>query len=114
MAITDVSACMAIDDRKFCEFFVPEWNDTVLLRSMTANERDLWEKKFTGNKIPDIVRAALVAKCFVDSNGTRLFSDEQASTLGEKSAAALDRLFDYCMKMNRFSKEDIEELTKKS
>ena len=112
--LTDQGSVMQLVDRQLREVFVEEWNDSVLLKPMQVNERDLWEKKFQGNKFPDVVRAALVAKCLVNQEGQRLFSDQEALLLGEKCAAAIDRLFEICMSMNRFTKADIEVLTKNS
>jgi len=67
-----------------------------------------------GNKSVDMVRAKLVAKCLCDEKGERLFAETDIPQLGEKSAAVLDRLFSECMKLNRFSKEDVDDLAKNS
>jgi hypothetical protein len=104
-----------VTDRRLKEIEIPEWGGSVCLRIMTCNEKDIWEHQFHGKKVtPTIIRAALVAKCLCDENGVRLYTDQQTDELGAKSCVVLDRLFDICMKSNRFSKEDVDELAKNS
>lgn len=104
-------AILSADDKKMVEYDVPEWGGNVKLRVMTGTERDRFESEFVnGNKSVDMVRAKLVAKCLCDDKGQRLFSEGEIPQLGEKSAAVLDRLFAECMKLNRFSKEDVDDL----
>jgi hypothetical protein len=108
-------AILKADDKKMVDFDVPEWGGAVKLRVMTGTERDRFESEFVnGNKSVDMVRAKLVAKCLCDEEGKRIFSEAEIPTLGEKSAAVLDRLFSECMKLNRFSKEDVDDLAKNS
>jgi len=109
------AAILAADDKKMVDFDVPEWGGAVKLRVMTGTERDRFEGEFVGgNKNVDMVRAKLVAKCLCDEEGNRLFTEQEIPSLGEKSAAVLDRLFSECMKLNRFSKSDVEDLAKNS
>jgi len=104
-------AILAADDKKMVDFEVPEWGGPVKLRVMTGTERDRFESEFVGgNKSVEMVRAKLVAKCLCDDRGQRLFAEKEIPELGEKSAAVLDRLFSECMKLNRFSKDDVENL----
>ena len=109
------AAILAADDKKMVDSEVPEWSGSVKLRVMTGTERDRFESEFVnGNKSVDMVRAKLVAKCLCDETGSRLFNETEIPQLGEKSAAVLDRLFSECMKLNRFSKEDVDDLAKNS
>jgi hypothetical protein len=113
--ILSKAAIIAADDKKMVDHDVPEWGGSVKLRVMTGTERDRFEAEFVnGNKSVDMVRAKLVAKCLCDEKGERLFTETEIPQLGEKSAAVLDRLFSECMKLNRFSKEDVDELAKNS
>lgn len=105
------AAILAADDKKMVDMEVPEWNGSVKIRVMSGTERDRFEAEFVGgNKSVDMVRAKLVAKCLCDEDGTRLFTEQEIPQLGEKSAAVLDKLFTACMKLNRFTKDDVEEL----
>jgi hypothetical protein len=105
------SAILAADDSKKIEVDVPEWGGSVFIKVMSGTERDRFESEFVGDKKNvDMVRAKLVSKCLCDEDGDRLFSEEEVPQLGEKSAAVLDRLFHVCMKHNRFTRDDVDEL----
>jgi hypothetical protein len=109
------AAILSANDKKMIEVQVPEWGGVVAIRVMTGTERDKFESEFVGgSKSVEMVRAKLVAKCLCDENGERLFSEADIPQLGEKSAAVLDRLFSECMKLNRFTKDDVEEMAKNS
>jgi hypothetical protein len=109
------SAILAANDKKTVDLDVPEWGGSVKLRVMTGTERDRFESEFVGgNKNVEMVRAKLVAKCLCDEDGERLFTEQEIPELGERSAAVLDRLFAECMKLNRFTKDDVDDLAKNS
>jgi len=97
---------------------VPEWGGTVRVRTLTGRERDLFEASLTtgeGKKRKvDLanIRAKLVAMCIVDETGAREFEDTEIAALGAKSAAALDRVFSACQRLNGLSSQDVEELEK--
>lgn len=111
MAFLSKAAILAAKDQKMVAVDVPEWGGTANIRVMTGTERDRFESEFVGgNKGVDMVRAKLVAKCLCDEDGNRLFTEQEIPALGEKSAAVLDKLFTQCMKLNRFTKEDVEDL----
>lgn len=111
MGVLSKAAILAADDKKTFTVDVPEWGGSVVIRVMSGTERDRFESEFVGgNKNVEMVRAKLVAKCLCDEEGNRLFNEQEIPALGEKSAAVLDRLFTACMKHNRFTKDDVEEL----
>jgi hypothetical protein len=107
-------AILGADDLPKEKVEVPEWGGEVYVRTMTGAERDAFEKQWAGGKVPDNVRAGLVAKTVVDESGTRLFKDSDVTNLGAKSALVLDRLFDVAQKLNGLSKRDVEVLEKNS
>lgn len=96
---------------------VPEWGDFVYVRKMNGMERDRWEltaskaleKPSTAN-----IRASLCAMTICDDKGKRLFTDNQISNLGAKSATALDRVFSASKDLNKLSDDDLDELEKNS
>jgi hypothetical protein len=111
MSALSKAAILAAQDKKMIDVEVPEWNGSVKIRVMTGTERDRFEAEFVnGNKSVEMVRAKLVAKCLCDEEGNRLFTEAEIPALGEKSAAVLDKLFTICMKHNRFTKDDVEEM----
>lgn len=90
---------------------------TVRLRTIQADERDIFESRcFLSSERdePFGMRANLVAKCLVDADGARLFSETEIHLLGAKSGAALDELFHVCKKLNAMNIGQMEELAKKS
>jgi len=104
---------LAANDKRLIEVDMTDvgWGGSVFVRIMSGTERDRFEGEFVnGNRAVDMVRAKLVAKCLCDEKGERLFTEQEIPALGEKSAAALDKLFTMCMKHNKFTKDDVEEL----
>lgn len=116
-------AILTASDIQTEEVAVPEWGGTVRVRGMTGAQRDAYEdaslsmpdkKKQTRAFIYKDARARLVAWSVVDENGKRVFSDADIPRLSEKSAAALQRIFNVAMRLSGISEEDIEELIKNS
>jgi hypothetical protein len=96
---------------------VPEWGDFVYVRKMNGMERDRWElmtSKAVEKPMGANVRASLCAMTICDEKGKRLFTDNQMSALGAKSAIALDRIFAVSKDLNKLNDDDIEELEKNS
>lgn len=96
---------------------IPEWGGDVFIRVMSSAERDAFEaaslERKGASKMANI-RARLAAIVLSDESGKRLFADADAPALGAKLASALDRVFEAASKLNRLSKEDVEELEKNS
>lgn len=95
---------------------VPEWGGTVRVRALGGLERDRYESSLvigTGAAAkfsPLNIRAKLVAAAVVDDRGKRLFSEEDVAALGEKSGAALDRVFEVAQRLSGLSQKDMEDL----
>ena len=92
---------------------VPEWGHgaSVLVRGMTGRERDGWESENVRvdeqgkvHLTRENSRARLCARCIVDEAGARLFNEADTSALGEKCAAALDRIFDVAARLSGISR----------
>ena len=79
---------------------VPEWGGSVCIRVMTAEDRESWEIECRSNHKVESFRAKYLARCLCGENGERLFSDNEASMLGEKSAAVIGRLWEKAMQYN--------------
>ncbi len=100
---------------------VPEWGGEVEVKTMSAEARDAYEISLLRARSDgegferdlENARAKMVAACVIDENGKRMFTGEsQIKALGSKSAAALDRIYEVCKRLNHVSDEDIEELAK--
>ena len=107
------------DDIKKEKVHVPEWNGDVYVKMMTAAERDRFESDMfeikngkAVTKNVELMRAKLVGLTACGSDGVLLFSSEDIPKLATKSASAIDRLFAVAQKLNRLTKEDVDELTK--
>ena len=108
---------LGADDRRTEDVPVPEWGGTVRVRALSGAERDAYEAGIVtlrgdGTKSVNLknLRGRLVSLSCVDDEGNRLFSDEDAIALGDRSASALERVFDVARKLSGLSEDDVEEL----
>jgi hypothetical protein len=103
---------------------VPEWEGEVLVRGLNGTERDEFEASTITMRgpqgrqqaVPDTanIRAKLVARCVIEDDGTPMFTQQDVHALGQKSSAALDRIFEAAARLSGISKDDLEELGKDS
>ncbi len=110
---------LSIDDKRVAPVEVPEWGDTVYVRTMTGCERDRVEElidkaKARGGMSPKNLRGTLCSLCMCDENGVRLFNDAEATALGNRSCVALDRVFTAALKVNGMSQSAQDELAENS
>jgi hypothetical protein len=120
MARLSINDILNAEDYKTEMVSVPEWGGEVEVATMSAEAKDAYEISLLKLKEDgegferdlENARAKMVAACVVDEHGNRMFKSEaQVKALGSKSAAALDRVFDVCKRLNHVSNEDIEELS---
>ena len=105
-----------VPDIETLDVEVPEWGGTVRLKSLTGAERDRFEagvvqgqgKSATVNM--QNLRAKLVAQSVIGEDGKPLFTEADANWLGEKSAKALNRLFNAAQQLSGLSESDVKEL----
>jgi len=96
---------------------VPEWGGKLRVRGLTGKERDNYEEWILTGKGKNRevnardARAKLIVLCVVDEKGERLLSTTDIGMLREKSAAALQRVFDAASRLSGLSDEELEELT---
>lgn len=122
MALLTKEAILAAPDLSTERVTVPEWGGDVLVRGLSGTERDAFEQDIVqlrreGKKtVKDMdlhnVRAKLVARSIVDEKGARLFEDGEIEALGQKSALALQRVFEVAQRLSGLTDEDVEELAK--
>ena len=112
---------LAADDMQFVDVDVPEWGGKVRVTSLSAKSRDEYESSLvlfgpdgSSEAALDNLRAKLCTVCMVNENGERLFLDAAVDALGQKSCAALDRVFEVAKNLNRIGVKEIEELVKNS
>jgi hypothetical protein len=115
MALTR-DAILKIDDIKTEEVEIEEWGGSVLVRGLTGRQRDDFEGsilEMRGKRmVPNVanIRAKLTVRCVVDEAGKRLFTDAEADKVGEKSAAAIDKIYDVAARLSGLSDADVEEM----
>ena len=112
---------LAAEDNKPVAVPVKDWGGDVYVRSMSAVERDAYEadqaarNKDGGEKAGmHNFRARLVVRVACDEQGNRLFNDDDAAALGEKSSGPVALIFDAAAKLNGLTPKDVEELEKNS
>ena len=85
---------------------VPEWDGDVYVRSISAAERERWEKRIGEDSEGDKIYAGFAALVLCDEAGNRLFSQDKVEFLGRKSSAALKRIFDAGRRLNAMTEVD--------
>ncbi len=95
---------------------VPEWGGEVIVRGLTGTQRDAFEESMYTGRGKDRkenfanLRARLTVLCIVGEDGKPLFSVKDVEALGNKSAAALDRVFEACQRLSGLAKKDVDEI----
>ncbi len=92
---------------------VPEWGGDVYVRTLSASERDQLEMQWEKTKRVHF-RARLVYYCACDEQGKDLFREEDVPVLGGHSTSAITRVCDVAFRLNKFTREEVEELEKNS
>jgi hypothetical protein len=108
---------LSADDRPRQTVPVPEWGGDVVIRTMSGAERTRYEEWLLRPREGETfarARALLAALTIVDESGNLIFSQADVEQLDAKSCAALDRVFEASMKLNRLRKQDLEDLEKNS
>lgn len=121
MPILSRDMILRAQDQKQEAIDVPEWGGRVLVRALSGAERDRFESSVVltnkrGDREVNLrnMRAKLVVLSCVDANGHRIFQDSDVAAIGEKNAAALQRVYDVAAKLSGVSKDDADELAKNS
>lgn len=113
-------AILGASDIKTEDVSVPEWGGTVRVRGLDAKQRDEFESGLieTVGKTQRVTmrnaRARLAALSIVGEDNEPLFSPADVFLLGEKSGAALDRVFAAASRLSGIGDSDMDELTKNS
>lgn len=106
----------SVSDLETQDVEVPEWGGTVRLKSLTGAERDRFEASVVQGQGRNTtvnmqnLRAKLVAQSAIGEDGKPLFTEDDVKWLGEKSAKALNRLFNAAQQLSGLSESDVKEL----
>ena len=120
--ILNREAILNADDLKTETVNCPEWGGSVIVRGLTAGERDKWEASLYSTEKrggsfevvahKENIRAKFIAASVVDEKGKLLFSAGDIEALSRKSAAPMDRLFAAAQRLSGMTDADVEELEK--
>ncbi len=120
MGLLNRNAILAASDIQQESVEVPEWGGSVIVRGLTGAQRDRFEASMFGQRQGKPVfrlqnlRAQLVMLSVVDEQGKQLFDESDVMALGQKSAAALQRIWNVAQRLSGLTEADVEELTKNS
>lgn len=91
---------------------VPEWGGHVYVRGMTALDRGRIEDICSrgGGVTIASLREQIAVKTVCDSVGVLILEPSDVAKLGEKSAAALDRIFQVAQRLSGMGEDAVEEL----
>lgn len=110
-------AIMGANDLVVEPLEVVDWGVTVYVHTLTGNERDAWEdrcvssrSKKSGKLDIRMLKAKLVIASACDENGKRLFVDNDAEGLNEKSAKCIDEVFQVAQRISGLSNKEAEEI----
>jgi hypothetical protein len=111
-------AIRAVDDLVYEDVEVPEWGGSVIVRGLTAKERDNYDREIIrvdnhGNTSLgrlENLRALLVVRCLVNEDHTRMYRDADAKWLGEKSSKVIGELYDVAARLSGMRAEEVEEV----
>lgn len=125
LPLLDKVAFLANNKIQVIRVDVPELGGSVLVKELTAGERDAFETSLIvktrnekGKEVKEMstadIRAKLCQRTMVGADHKPMFSDEEVTQLSAMSAAAMNRVYEASSKLSGLSDEDIEELAKNS
>lgn len=125
MALLSKDAILAAQDRKSITVDVPEWGGEVRLMEMSGEDRLLYLSSIltyvtdkTGKVSVEAnntnADAKLLARCIVDENGNRLFTEAEIAKLGSKNGIVLDRLVNEANSLNAIAPGSVDDAEGKS
>lgn len=119
MTLATRDQILAASDLVFETVETPEWGAgaAVRVRSLTAIERDNWDKStYAGRKEVELLgyKARFCVLTMVNEGGTQIFVEGDAEALAKKSAAVVERVFTAAAKLNGLIASDVAVIEKNS
>jgi hypothetical protein len=99
---------LASNDRPLQPVEVPEWGGTVYVPKLSLTEAASFSKLTDDQKGGGV----LAARIIVDAAGKRIFTDEDAPKLADKSAVAIGRVIEAFTQANSVNAKAIEAAAK--
>lgn len=115
MTILSKDAILGASDIQTEDVPVPEWGGTVRVAAMDGLARDRFiELQGEGKAALSEFHARVLVACVVGEDGKLLFSADDAELLRSKSSAALDRVVEVAIRLNKLGADAVEESVKNS
>ena len=116
------SEVLALNDCGVEKLDIPEWGhvgtERLYARGLTLDERTtIANEANTANGTSDATKNSILTRRLVlygvcDSEGRRVFADEEFELLGRKNASVLDRIGLKVSELSKLGAEDVKELEK--
>lgn len=104
------------EDLEWQDLNVPEWGGTVIVRGLTGKERDQYEAgilRMRGKNAQlnlQNARARLVVMGTIDEEGEPVFTMKDVDALGDKSAAAIERIASAIQRLSGLAEADVQQM----
>lgn len=92
-------------DRKPQRLDFPAWGDDIYIRVLSANDQADLLVEGEEKRLP----LRIILHCLVDSDGERIFTDEDESALGEFPFPEIMAVYGQAAKLNGLSSKELEE-----
>jgi hypothetical protein len=117
MGVLNADAIRSADDLVYETVTVPEWGGDVIIRGLTAKERDAYDREIVSvdergrTKLGRLenLRALLLVRCMVDEKHERLYRDADARMLGDKSSKVIGELYSIAARLSGMRDDVVEE-----
>ncbi len=105
---------LSLEDSEVIKVYIDDWDRNVYIRTVSGEERDRFTQETQNRQrtSTDLLnfRARFAVMVLCDADGKRLFTDQDVQLLGEKSAAALEQIFDAGLTLNKMGNTAVEEM----
>ena len=113
------AAILAANDIDLEPVYVPQWKETVYVKTLSGTERERYLASITRttgkgrHKDTEVLTieatAKLLSRTLCDQDGNLLFTEKDVPALGKKSSLAMDLVSKVAAKLNGFGVEAEEE-----
>lgn len=93
---------------------IPDLGGRIYVKGMSGKQRDSFEAWATSEKGPKNIRGKAAARCIVDKDGKRQYTDHDADALGNVKVSILQKVFSAIQELSGMTNEDVDELEQTS
>lgn len=100
---------LAADDIRSIEVEIPQWGGSVRVRGLSGKLRSQLEQKISSKANFGDIKMLVVLNCTIDEAGKPLFSNSQRPALEEKSADAIELIFEAACRLSGIGDKQVQE-----